>query len=80
VTVQHVEEAPAVIDADIAELVAQAVEDLSTRAATQCAIELGAATPTPDPGWKLCLRIEPNGVDETLIWVLVTETAEQPPL
>lgn len=70
-TVQHVEEAHAVIDADIAELVAQAVEDHSTRAATQCAI--GATTPTPDAGWKLCLRINPNGIDETLIWVLVTE-------
>ena len=73
-TLQHVEEVPALIgDPAILEQVKQAVDELDTKEATLYAIARAVMPPTEDPEWMLCQRFASDGSEGPLVWVLVTE-------
>ncbi|MEV4705506.1 hypothetical protein [Actinoplanes sp. NPDC049316] len=74
-TTQHVEQVRAdICDPEILRRVRCAVDELDSDDAAQFAIDHGVAPPSNAAGWELLLRIEANRSDESLVWVLVTET------
>lgn len=75
-TAQHVQQVPVTAETDLLDRLRQAVDEMSTSEATAYARTHGVAPPTDDPSWELLPQFGPDGSEGPLMWVLVTELAD----
>ena len=75
-TAQHVHQVPVRAEPEVLDRLRQAADEMSTREVTAYARAHGVTPPTDDPSWELLPRFEPDGSDGPLMWVLVTEPAD----
>lgn len=51
-----------------------AVDSMSTDRAGDYARSLGLRPPSPHPGWELRIRMEPDGSEGPVVWMLVADS------
>jgi hypothetical protein len=51
----------------------QAIESMSTARATDYARTLGLDPPSAHPGWEIRIRMEPDGTEGPVVWMLVAD-------
>lgn len=75
-THQSVQQVPVTADPDVLDRLRRATDEMSTGEVTAYARAQGVTPPTDDPEWELLAGFEPDGGDGPLMWVLVTEPAD----
>jgi hypothetical protein len=53
-----------------------AADSMSTDRATDYARALGLRPPSPHPGWEVRIRMEPDGTEGPVVWMLVDDSPE----
>jgi hypothetical protein len=76
VTQQHVRQVPVTADREVLDRLRRAADEMSTGEVTAYARSEGVTPPSDDAAWELLPQFEADGTDGPLMWVLVTELAD----